>query len=127
MEGVIIQAEHVYRETPIAGTALVVVLTVALLIWVAWTAIACFKKKTGDRWGYAAVLAVAFAILTPLNVCMAISSCTFINDLVVTIDDTVCFNEFFKHYEVVGQDGKLYTVRELPIEDTESEEVGDNE
>lgn len=30
----------------------------------------------------------------------------------VTIDDTVSMNEFIEKYEIVGQEGKIYTVRE---------------
>lgn len=30
----------------------------------------------------------------------------------VTIDDSVSFNEFLDKYEILGQDGKIYTVRE---------------
>lgn len=127
MDGVVIHAEHVYRETPIVGTALIVVLTVVFLAWIVWNMIECFKQKSNDRWGVAFVLAFATVILGCLNIGMINSSCTILNDLVVTIDDTVCFNEFYEHYEVVSQDGKLYTVRELSIEETEPKEAGDNE
>lgn len=30
----------------------------------------------------------------------------------VTIDDTVSMNEFLERYEIIGQEGKIYTVRE---------------
>lgn len=127
MEGVVVHAEHIYRETPIVATVSVVILTVCFLIWVAYQTIKCFKNKNDDRLELASTLIVAIAILVPLNVGMIGSSCTVRNDLIVTIDDTVLFNEFYEHYEVVSQDDKLYTVRELSIEDTKSEEVGDNE
>lgn len=35
----------------------------------------------------------------------------------VAIDDTVNFNEFIEHYEILHQDGKLFTVKEVEVED----------
>lgn len=127
MEGVIVHAEHIYREAPIASTVTVIIVTLCLLAWVTYETIKSFNNKNANRWLMAFLSSLAIVILAPLNVRMINSSCTVRNDLIVTIDDTVLFNEFYEHYEVVSQDDKLYTVRELPIEETEFEEAGDNE
>ena len=34
----------------------------------------------------------------------------------VILEDTVQMNEFFNYYEILGQDGEIYIVRERPIE-----------
>lgn len=34
------------------------------------------------------------------------------NEYKVTIDDTVSMNEFLERYEIIDQEGKIYTVRE---------------
>ena len=34
----------------------------------------------------------------------------------VILEDTVQMNEFFNYYEILGQDGEIYVVRERPIE-----------
>ena len=33
----------------------------------------------------------------------------------VIIDDSVPMNEFFERYEVIKQEGKIYTVKEMPV------------
>jgi hypothetical protein len=34
----------------------------------------------------------------------------------VTIDDSVSMNEFLDHYEILGQNGKIYTVKERNLD-----------
>ncbi len=34
----------------------------------------------------------------------------------VIFEDTVQMNEFLNHYEILGQDGEIYIVRERPVE-----------
>lgn len=127
MEGVIVHAEHVYRETPVGAVVFIFVIAAVCIAWACLETIKEFRTKGGRRLLCAAMLAATLLFLGVFCTSTLNSMFTIHTDKIVTIDDTVCFNEFFDRYEIVGQDGKLYTVRELPIEKIESEEAGDNE
>lgn len=38
---------------------------------------------------------------------------TFYTEYTVTVDDSVEFNEFYNRYEIISQNGDIYTVREV--------------
>ena len=38
---------------------------------------------------------------------------TFHTEYVVEVNDSVGFNEFYNHYDIISQDGDIYTVREV--------------
>lgn len=127
MEGVVIHTEHVYRETPVGAVIFIFLIAVVCLVWAGLETIKEFKAKSDRRLAVGALFVATVVSLGVFCTAALNSTLTIHTDKIVTIDDTVCFNEFYEHYEVVSQDGKLYTVRELPIEETEPEEAGDNE
>lgn len=127
MEGVIVHTEHVYREMSVSAVVLLLAITICGLSVIAFMTIRSFKKKDGKRWEVAMILAILTLFFGAADIWAVNSMFTIHTNKIVTIDDTVCFNEFFDRYEIVDQDGKLYTVRELPIEEIESEDAGDNE
>jgi hypothetical protein len=55
------------------------------------------------------ILVIAVGLCTEYN--------TFHTEYEVTIDDSVGFNEFTDWYEIVSQDGDVYTVIERELED----------
>lgn len=124
MEGVIVQTERVYRGVPgIVTAGLMIAAALFLAIYLLRLIRYCKKNKSGAVKAITAY--VVAAVICVLGSCCLISqSMTIHNYLVITIDDSVSFNEFNKRYEVMSKDGNLYTVRELPIEEMEA---GDNE
>lgn len=122
MDGVIIQTERIYRDLPVAAAMLFIVLLGAVLTWFLLNTIRFYKKNKGKR-----VLAVCLLIAMIIS-CVVLSGLTLRrtmiihNDLIVTIDDSVSFNEFNKNYKIVSRDGNLYTVRMLETEVTEAED-----
>lgn len=124
MEGVIVQTERVVRGTPIVITVLLIGV-LALFLSVYLIKLIPFCKKNKSKAVKSVVLySVAAALCVAMSFLLVKGSTTIHNNLIVTIDDHVRFNEFYEHYEVVSRDGKLYTVRELPIEEVEA---GDSE
>jgi hypothetical protein len=57
------------------------------------------------------VVAIAFAIVTILSVIPNKNNINHI-EYKVTIDDSVSMNEFLDKYEILDQEGKIYTVKE---------------
>lgn len=124
MEGVVIQTERIYRGVPVAITAILMT-AAALFLAMYLLRLIQFCKKNKNQSVKAVCLYVVFTAVCVVGSCYLVGqTMTIHNDLVVTIDDSVSFNEFYKHYEVVSKDGNLYTVRELAIEESEA---GDNE
>lgn len=124
MEGVIIQTERAVRQIPIPVTVVMLFMLALFLSVMAIRTARTWKRTQKDK--KKAILLSAYVAM--LLACIAIS-CYFVsstftihNYLVVTIDDEVRFNEFNQRYEVIDQDGKLYTVRELPVEIMEAED-----
>ena len=127
MEGVIVHTEHVYRETPVGAAVFIFVIAAVCIAWACFETIKELRTKGGRRLLCVAMFAATLLFLGVFCTSTLNSMFTIHTDKIVTIDDTVYFNEFFDRYEIVDQDGKLYTVRELIIEETESEEACDNE
>ena len=124
MDGVIVHAEHVYSNISVLGASVLTFIIAALIIGLTYIVFREFKDKDSSRWGHL-VLAMMLAFIGTYAVATAnISAREIHTNLIVTIDDSVRFNEFFEHYEVVSKNGNLYTVRELPIEYVKA---GDNE
>lgn len=126
MDGVLVHAEHVYREISFAGLVVILFISAAFLSCLVYAVAKKFKEKSTNRWRTAAVLAFSVLFLGFLDTIAVNAAFTIHKDYVVTIEDSVSFNEFYKHYEIVGQDGKLYTIRELPDIEESVEEAGDN-
>lgn len=127
MDGVIVHTQHVLRGTPILIAIVFLLIVVLSLVALVWVAVKSFKNKHKNRW-FAMFVALAWTVCAFFLSALAINDALTIHtNLIVTIEDTVGFNEFNERYEIISKDGNLYTVRELPIEETEPEEAGDNE
>lgn len=57
----------------------------------------------------------ALVLLVAVGLCFEYN--TFHTEYIVTIDDSVGFNEFTRQYEIVSQDGDVYTVIEKELAD----------
>lgn len=125
MDGVIIQAERVYREVSAFGAMVTTVIFIAVLLLLCFVVVSEFKKKCSTRWK-SLLMAVLMALFGTVVCYGAVNGAKTIHkDLIVTIDDSVKFNEFYRKYEVIYRSGQLYTVREIPTEDTIPVEAGD--
>ena len=121
MNGVVVHAEHTYRGLPVATAVFIFIIAVLLLALMAWRVVRAFQKKDKDRWFFSGVAACVTAILFYVCVLATNDMFTIHTDKIVTIDDTVYFNEFYDNYEIISQDGNLYTVRELQTEEVDYE------
>lgn len=51
-------------------------------------------------------------IFSLIAICVCNEYLTFHTEYEVIVDDSVGFNEFYNHYEIIYQDGDIYTIRE---------------
>ena len=124
MSGVIIQAEKVYSDMSVFGATVLAALFATAMFALIYATVSEFKEKASGRWS-TLLLSVLFLLFGAV-VCRGSFDAvnTIHTDLIVTVDDTVGFNEFNDRYMILSRNGDLYTVRELPIEYVEA---GDNE
>lgn len=121
MNGVIVHTEHIYRAMPVENFVFVVVLLFGAVCFMTMLYLRKLKEKKINTW-YLHVLMAAFVTSAVALVLLGVHQMKIIHkEQVVTIDDSVAFNEFFDHYEIISVDGNLYTVKEIEIEDTEPE------
>ena len=126
MEGVIVHAQHIYRGESIFSVVCGALIICLAMAWFAIEVMRGFKSSDSKRWVYM-LLFFLYTVFAGVTLANSINDAHAVyHDLVVTIDDTVGFNEFYDHYEIVSQDGSLYTVREIATEETESMEAGDH-
>lgn len=116
MEGVTILTEHLCRPIN-GGTAIFVGLfAIVLLIGAIFFSREIYRKTT-KTWKHKLVFGLGIALIVLIGIAGLTS--IYFNyadthiEYVVTIDDSVGFNEFFDKYEIVSQDGQLYTVKEI--------------
>lgn len=120
-------AEHVYREMSIAALVVALFISAVFLACLAYAVAKKFQENSNTKWRAAAALAFSVLFLGFLDIIAVNSVFTIHKDYIVTIEDSVSFNEFYKYYEIVDQDGKLYTIRELTDIDVAAEEAEDSE
>ena len=90
------------------GVAILIALAVSLLAFL------FFSLTIVDEpieFFYAAIVAVVITIIGFIPVWISIDT-TEVTEYKVTIDDTVQYVEFTEKYEVIGQEGEIYTIRE---------------
>lgn len=100
MEGVTILNEI----SPNYGAAMVA----AVLIVVAAPTIVYGSFLFGFKKAFLCSCALFISAAVLLNIDKTISKKRY----EVTIDNTVCFQDFFEHYEIINQEGKIFTVIE---------------
>ena len=108
MEGITILNELVVNNAPvgwfaaIAGVALLGVCFWAFITFIGW-----------QEYGYS----IAFVILGIICSGLIVFGVTIINTppetrYQVLIDESVSMSEFFEKYEIINQEGKIYTIKE---------------
>ena len=104
MEGITILA----TGTATLGLTWGVAIVIALIVFAVEYIFNPCDDEFGWRIGFAAFMSVlAFVILALVAV-----DTTEVTEYKVTIDDSVSYVEFMERYEVIDQEGEIYTVRE---------------
>ena len=108
IDGITILSESVYRGS---DSKLGLVFAIASLIF-GITALKLFEAEVDEHMG----TFLAFVFLTVISVAISYMSCrqTMYEapEYKVTISDSVSFNELYGKYEIVEQEGEIYTIRE---------------
>lgn len=71
---------------------------------------------TKNTWEQAFAVLCCIAAVIVAFVCTLLFVCHVDTVYKITADDTVNFNELTSQYQIVSQDGKLFTVKELEVE-----------
>lgn len=114
MNGIeILSQSEVVTATAYNTTACAIAFWVVMAICVV---IGVFVSIIDDNWSWL-FLAVVFGILISLLVLVVVVDITeyptaYETYYKVTVDDNVSMNEFNEKYEIVSQEGKIYTIRE---------------
>ena len=111
---------EILKETAIYYSILPVWLIILLYLWgfilLAVTVTAfCAYIKFGDKQDKSAgviSLITTLALLSASIVGMFPSSKIAYTEYTVILDDSVSFNEFTEKYEIIDNEGKIYTVKE---------------
>lgn len=127
MNGVIVHTEHIYRDMPISSLIAVIVLCAVAIGFATVLYSEALKKKPAKKWIAHIEMGVVVVLVILLVAAAAYETQVINKEQVVTIDDSVGFNEFFDRYEIISVDGNLYTVREIETENTEPEVITNNE
>jgi hypothetical protein len=113
MDGVTILTTHVYRTCElweVIFSSVLIFLMLGLFWLLSWILVGA---DTNHSTLIGIILAIVFlAAFLGIEFVIWNDYMTIYTDHIVTIDDTVNFNEFSERYEVISQDGALYTIRE---------------
>lgn len=117
MDGVTILNEMSVRGENLGFVIIWILLTIACIVMRIWDDI--------DNWPYVGWGSRMFGIICTLMIGVLTSMVavglvfeynTFHTEYMVTINDSVGFNEFNSRYEIVSQDGDVYTVIEKDVQ-----------
>lgn len=112
MDGVTVLSEYTVAKMSLLECILISVLSLMLIIYGIWLVVNTIRS-TESKIGLVIFTIVLIAALVT-NIVMAIfqanASCV---EQKVTIDDSVSYTKFVEHYEVISQDGDIFTVRPL--------------
>ena len=122
MNGVEILAEEIIYQFNPFNTGFWIAASIALVVMGGAAIISCIQTGSfdgGDFMGMLLILVLAFFIA--LFVGVAVDQCGADRKIdhieyQVIIDDSVSMNEFLDYYEIVGQNGKIYTVKERNVD-----------
>ena len=116
MDGVTILAEHSVRGGSEGSFVFAVLFAIASLSVVCWLITEMIKGNLFDLPFNGILLVFVFVLVFAVSLFGAIAEIkefnTFSTELEVTIDDNVSLNEFLEKYEIVDQDGQIWTVKE---------------
>lgn len=123
MDGVTILSEMSVRGADLSrvifGVIMVITLSVGCIMFIVnlWGKYdTCYKPTTSDKFFtiFGIIYAMSFYLFLMLFPISAfVEYGTFHTEYVVEINDSVGFNEFYNHYDIISQDGDIYTVREV--------------
>ena len=102
MDGITVLSKTEIKAPTLTG------IVIAIAIWIVLIIAVCFMTD-GDTAN--AQLATAGITVFSILVAVALSKSTGEYEYKVTIDNTVSMIEFYEKYEIVGQEGKIYTIR----------------
>ena len=112
MNGVEILNEYVVYTTPLWVYVVIVLAVMGTIIFAG--SMDCCTSDAGQWICYVCTILciltfAVFGVLTAFDDCFKEYSHT---ELKVTIDDSVSMTEFLDEYEILDQEGKIYTVKE---------------
>lgn len=124
MEGVRILAEQIiYKENLIAELLLGLSVGAAIVIGIVLLTVLFVALESGD---FTLIPFLGVSIFIGLFIASSFLAIKFYEDLQykeidyvekkVILEDTIQMSEFYNYYEILGQDGEIYIVRERPIE-----------
>jgi hypothetical protein len=109
MNGVEILSSTSIYNTILPEWAIVISAFLFFISAIAGVVLICYDK---DKLGISCiVLALMMLVVTFLGASLTTNSVHHI-EYKVTIDDTVAMNDFMKQYEIIDQEGKIYTIKE---------------
>lgn len=88
-----------------------VIFFIILIILCILSFIICIKDKDNDAPCFL-VVAIIFSLIAYGFYCHGNPTYSSYEAYRITIDDTVLFNEFNQKYEIIDQEGSIYTVKE---------------
>lgn len=120
MYGVNILSEMSVRGEELGVVVVWCLLTIVYIVCGIWDNVEHWRYS---GWGTRITSIICILIVGLLVLVIAVGLCveydTFHTEYEVTIDDSVGFNEFTNRYEIVSQDGDVYTVIEKePVDAT---------
>ena len=114
MNGVeILSSAQVVAETTYNATAVWIVVCVIIGICVTLGVVLGVRNNDGSIFALLAVLGIILAgISASIAYGVTTTPTSYETHYKVTIDDSVSMNDFLDKYEILDQEGKIYTVKE---------------
>lgn len=115
MDGVTILSEVSCRGADIVAVIAGLCVAVVMPLFYIPLVIDLWREKL---WWIVKIVLSGFVLFTvSIFLLMGIGVCneyrTFHTEYTVEVDDSVGFNEFYNYYDIISQDGDIYTVREV--------------
>lgn len=113
MDGVTILSEMSVRGESLGLVMVWWLLTIACIVSKIWDDVEHWHYS---EWRTRITSIICTLIVSSFVLAIAVGLCfeynTFHTEYRVTIDDSVGFNEFTSHYDILSSDGNVYTVRD---------------
>lgn len=114
MDGVTILSEASCRGAELSQVIAGLCWIVVMLLIIIPSTVDLWREK--GLWIIKGILSSLALFVVSIFSLVAIGVCneylTFHTEYEVIADDSVGFNEFYNHYEIIYQDGDIYTIRE---------------
>lgn len=116
MDGVTILSEMSVREVELWKVIIWGIMTAVYVVFMILDHVKCWRYLSWlTRIVEIICILMIFAFMSIFEYAFIYGYNTFQTEYEVTIDDSVGFNEFNKRYEIVSQDGDIYTVIEKEL------------